>query len=419
MNLNNLKQLAVALYEQHEKIQYFNFLESIKNSTKSDKTKVLMETVEKGFGLLYEVELDGEEDSEVDASEEAAPVAAPEKKSVPPGFRDYVNLTNKLMAGTIAKFKQNPAEETRKMMEIIKNGKGKVAGKTLNKFKDFSVITDYNYTPDQPSDESDKEMAKNILLSTALPHWVYQGVQIGRTADYEEAGHDFIVDAINGGYGTPSAVERLAKFISAYDPEKKGSFMNWEKRGLANLKKHAVATSEGTTVTSKVWNPETVYKQGDVVNHARKNWKAVNDEMVAGMEPGKDNNFWEPQEKKLDEISTDAPVGSGTDDDAHTTVGDTIQSDENTPEEDMHDTDVKDLVNTVLSRLPNNERFAKIKNIASMYFKDGLTQEEIAEKSGVSKQRIDQLLKELKDSMLAIISNDKALRAKALETHRD
>lgn len=404
MNLNNLKDLAVALYENHEKIQYFNFLESIKKATKNENTKVLMETVEKGFGLLYEVELDGEEDTEVDAGEssEAAPEVAQDKKSVPPGFRDYVNLTSKLMAGTVAKFKQNPAEETRKMMDIIKNGKGKVTGKTLNKFKDFSVITDYQYTPDQPSDESDKQMAKSILLSTALPHWVYQGVQIGRTADYEEAGHDFIVDAINGGYGTPSAVERLDRFISAYDPEKKGSFMNWEKRGLSNLKKHAIATSEGTTVTSKVWNPETTYKKGDVVNHGRKNWRAVNEEMVAGMEPGKDNNFWEPLEKKLDEISTDAPVGAGTDDDDHTTVGDTISGSHDTAE----DTEAKATLSKMMDKLPKNEKFDKIRKMMDMYFKEGKGYEEIGETFNISKERVRQLLEEV----YAIMRGDKVAK---------
>ena len=405
MNLNNLKQLAVALYENHEKIQYFNFLESIKNSSKNDKTKALMETVEKGFGLLYEVELDGEEEGEVDvSSEQPAPAAAaPEQKGIPPGFRDYVNLTKKLMAGTVAKFKQNPAEETRKMMEIIKNGKGKVAGKTLNKFRDFSVITDYNYTPDQPSDESDKEMAKNILLSTALPHWVYQGVQIGRTGDYEEAGHDFIVDAINGGYGnTPPAVERLNNFIAAYDPSKKGTFMNWEKRALMNLKKHAVAKSEGTTVTSKVWNPETVYQEGDVVNHGKKNWRAVNEEMVAGMEPGKDNNFWEPLEKKLDEISTDAPVGTGTDDDAHTTVGDTIAS----PHDTAEDTETKIDIDKLLARLPKNEKMDKVKKMLDMYFKEGKNYEEIGEVYNISKERVRQLLEEV----YAIMRGDKKVK---------
>jgi hypothetical protein len=278
------------------------------------------------------------------------------------------------------------------MMGILKNGIGQLKVKTLNKFRDFNVVTDYEYIPDAPSTEADKENAKSVLISTALPHYVYQGVQIGRTHDYEEAGHDFIVDALNGGYGTPPVTERLNNFIAAYDPSKKGTFMGWEKRGLSNLKKHAVATSEGTTVTSKVWNAERPYKKGDVVNHGRKNWKAVQEEVPPGMEPGKDNNFWEPLEKKLDEISLDAPVGaSGGDDDDTTTVGDSVKSSHDTAE----DTETKVAVSELLNKLPKNEKFDKIKKMLDMRFKEDKDLEEIGAAFGISKQRVGQLFDEV------------------------
>jgi RNA polymerase sigma factor (sigma-70 family) len=393
MNLENFKQLAIALYENHEKIEYFTFLESIRKSSTNDDTKAILESVTQGFAALYEVELDGEDkdNEEVDAApsaEEAQQPTAGAEHSVPPGFRDYVKLTDKLKAGTIAKFKAGAPAETEKMMKIIKEGKGRLNAKTLNKFKNFSVITDYQYIPDEPSTEQDVANAKSILISSVLPHYVYQGVQIGRTEAYQEAGHDFIVDALNGGYGTPPVTERLQRFIEAWKPG--STFFGWEKRGLGNLKKHAIATSEGTTVTSKVWNAEKPYAQGDVVNHGRKNWKAVQ-EVPAGMEPGKDNNFWTPLEKKLDEISTDAPVGAGGDEDDTISVGDTIKSEHNTAEE----TEAKATVSKMLDKLPHNEKFDKIRRMLDMYFKEGKNYEEIGKEYNVSKARVEQLFKEV------------------------
>lgn len=365
MNLEGYKKLAIGLFENFQKIEYCAFLESIK----TEHNKALVESVQKGFGAIYEADMDEEGSEEVKEDKST---------KVNPVFRDYVRLTQKLKQGVVAKFQRNAREETEKMAKVLNEGKGHVKVDPLHKFKDFSVVTDYEYSPEGESTEEDKENARAVLASTVLPVIVYNGVQIGRTPAYEEAALDFIADAI----------EQLPGLLDKFKYQG-SSFLNYYHQfGLRNLKKYAIAKAEGTSVTSKVWNAEREYKKGDVVNHGSRNWKAV-DEVPVGMEPGKDNNFWTPHEKKLSEMSMDAPISATGDDDDSITVGETVASEQDTAE----DTENKVTLSELMSSLPDDEFTKKFKEVVDMYYKEDKGLDEIAEKFGVSKQAVSQWMK--------------------------
>lgn len=389
MNLTGLKMVALTLLENHEKIAYYNFLESLKKASPTEETKILVESAQKGFGIVFEAELDGEDEKEVEVSE--APVK--EQKSVNPAFKAYVSLSNKLKDGLQAKFRGgNGAKETKKMVDVIKEGKGSVKAKTLHSFRDFDVITDYEYTPDVPSTEQDKKNARNVLISSALPMWVYLGAQIGRTPGYEEAGQDFIAGAVGGvegskAKGSQPANVRLQNFLDSYQEGR--TFFSWDKLALNQLRMEMIAKAEGTTRSANVWNKEKSYPANTTVNHGKRNWKSLQ-EVPAGEEPGVSNSYWTPIEKRLDEMSLDAPISATGDDDDTVSVGETVASEEHT----AADTETMATLNKLMAKLPPGEKTDRFKKILDLHYKQDKGMKEIGEELGVSAAMISNYMKD-------------------------
>jgi hypothetical protein len=401
MNLENLTKVAVALFENRKQIEYFLFLDALK----TDKNKAIVEAVERGFGILFEA--DGEE---VDAGEVGEvgeggePIGSGEglgqklNKTVRESIKPYVDFSKQLYPGTIAKFSKDPSGETRKMMDVVKNKKGKVRIKPIDGFN-LNLAANYEYSPEGESTAEDIENAKSVMISTALPHIIFRGAQIARTPEYEEAGKDFIVNAIKGlswetreGQSRDKIVsmpDRLDNFIAAYDPTKKGTFMGWEKLGTQNLYRFMISKAEEIPMASKVWGREKAYKEDDVVNHGKNNWLAIRD-VPAGVEPGGEDSgqYWEPKAKKAAKMSMDSPArtGGSEGEDSEVTVGETVATETDTAEE----TEAKATLSKLMERIPKTPEYDKVRIMLKMKA-DGDTLEEISQATGMTRGNIHNL----------------------------
>lgn len=391
--ITGLLEFATALYENHQKIEFYNFLEALK----TPKNKTLVESAQRGFTALYEEEGEGRLPSERMSGAEKETTKIPSK--VTGDFKPYADLARSIYAGTLAKFSGNGPAETAKLMGILKNGVGKLKVTSPYSFKDFKVITDYEYIPNEPSTDEDKSNAKSIMISTVIPRIVFKGQTIGRTEDYTDAGLELISDAIKGGYGTVKSIsERCDAFISVYDPAKKGTFLAYDKaitHDYTNIVKDVTSEVEGTEVVSKVWNRDKEYKKGEIVHHGKRNYKAL-EEVPAGIEPTFKNKYWLPMPSGADVDNLSSPVHkSKMDEGEETTIEDTISgTGEKEIEKNLANSDMKTIVNKLMSKIPNDANGNRLREILNLRFNEELGLEEISEKIGVSKQRIDQILKQ-------------------------
>jgi hypothetical protein len=416
MNIEELTKTAVILFENRKQIEYFLFLDALK----TDKNKAIVEAVEKGFGILFEEEGNegGEEEkTEGEPGEPTTPGLKGTKghlaRTTTQEIKPYVDFAKNSLTGVIAKFRKDPSGETMKMMEVIKNGKGTVRIKPIEGFT-LGLAADYVYSPSGESTPEDVANAKSVLLSSALPHTMFRGAQIARTPEYENAGHDFIVNAIKGFEGTKPMPERLEAFISEYDPSKKGTFMAWEKLALSNLYRYMISEAEGIPMASKVWNRDNEYKEGDIVNYGKNNWEAIRD-VPKGIEPGVQGSgqHWTPRAKKKAGISLDAPpggqakAGHGGEDPEVSTVGETVSSESVKSPDEKNKEEQEKFLKLMVDRLPSNEVNDRYKMIINKVL-SGEDFTEVAESMNLSRQRVSMLMKELGAKMMPFYKKYKA-----------
>ncbi len=286
MQFQKLQELIVNAFHtlctiDEKKILYDNFLGTLQAP---EESRVLLESIRAATHVLLENERD---------------------------LRAYQKLSSEIMNGVVSVFqKEGPNEMTRRLMQVISGEKGKV---TVDPIGGFGLVRSFKYFPDGIPTESDKEAAKQVLISSVFPMIIVKARELLKRSNSEESAHDFILKSMTiiPGY--------LQKFVY-----KGSSFLNAFLFELKNLTRDGLAAANQIGTASHSWKRGTDVAKNKILSFSGQNFRALND--ISGAE-----NVRPPIEapdlfeivgtSRKNTTSLDSPVGDG-----ETQLQDTIAS---------------------------------------------------------------------------------------------
>lgn len=373
LNIEVFKNTALYLLENYNQIMYYTFLESVK----TESNKVLVESIQNGFRALHE---------------DTGNATSLNEKQVSDIFSGFWKVA-KSLPGLVEKLKDEGVNQSLFNIRDKKPGSGKLEVKTFGGGEPgkMNPVTDFTVVPGEP-DDSDAAKALAILVSSCIPLVVDLAHKMSKTPEYVEAAKDFIVELLT---------EELPQKAKEYQFTGVPFFQWFRTVGYKNAWRKAISKASGVAMVSKVWGAGKEYKKGDVVNHAQRNWKAINDISAEEnkVSPEQSPNQWEQFGKsKSQEMSTSAGIGAtGGDEDAKKEIGEVVKSEQyGTPEETETNVDVKKL----LGLLPDGRE----KQALMMLYGIGtprMTDQEIADKLGTGRTNVHALVKKAIDMIRA------------------
>lgn len=214
-------------------------------------------------------------------------------------LRAYQKLSSEIMDGVVSAFqKEGGNEMTRRLMKVISGEEGKV---TVDPIGGFGLVRSFKYFPTGIPTETDKEGAKQVLISSVFPMILQKARDLLKRSHSEESAHDFILQAMTI---LPGYLDRFQY--------KGSSFLNAFLFELKNLTRDGLAKANHIGTASHSWKRGADVAKNKILSYSGQNYRARHD--IYGSENNKPpieaTDLYDPVgTSRKNTVSLDNPTG--------------------------------------------------------------------------------------------------------------